>query len=143
MSSGFSPGDSTVTSTIEPGLPGPDPEPGAVPGGELGDEPRACGKDGGVSPNIRSKSDKNRENTGAGMLRVGAKTMPTFRTVILLTSELLTTLIRNSERALRSAIFGFGKRWTKVWNAAIFFCLSSRSRSRLAYCTYGIRVNEI
>lgn len=45
------------------------------------------------------KSVRNVENTGAGMLRVGEKTMQTLRTLILLTLELLTMPMRNSERA--------------------------------------------
>ena len=62
------------------------------------------------SPKMLSKSVRNMENTGAGMFRVGAKTMPTLRTVILLISELLTISIKNSDSARSNARFGLGSR---------------------------------
>lgn len=57
------------------------------------------GADSYSTPKMESKSVMNVENTGAWMLRVGEKTMQTLRTLILLTLELLTMPMRNSERA--------------------------------------------
>lgn len=81
----------------------------------------------GVPSKISSKSVRNIEKTGAGIFRVGAKTIPTFLTVILLTSELLTMTIKNWTNARSKARFGFGSLWTKELKAAIFFCFSLKS----------------
>lgn len=61
-----------------------------------------------VSPKTASNSVKNIEKTGAGMLSVGEKTMPTLRILILLTSELSMIVMRNADRARRSVKLGFG-----------------------------------
>ena len=60
-----------------------------------------------------SNSVRNIERTGVGILRVGEKTMPTLRMVILLTSALLIMLMRKAERARRSVKFGLGSLWTR------------------------------
>lgn len=62
----------------------------------------------GILSNMLSKSVRNMEKTGAGMLSVGAKTMPTFLIVILFTSELLTMIIKNCTSARSKARFGRG-----------------------------------
>ena len=67
----------------------------------------------GSSVNIASNSVKNIANTGAGMFRVGEKTIPTLRTLILLTSELLIMPIKKADRARSSAQFGFGSLCTR------------------------------
>lgn len=97
---------STVSSTVA----GPGPEPA-------------------LSPKILSKSVRNIEKTGAGMFKVGANTIPTFRTVILFTSELLTISMRNSDRARSNDKFGFGNWRIKALKARTFFCRSSSSIS--------------
>lgn len=61
-----------------------------------------------------SNSVRNMESTGVGMLRVGEKTMPTLRIVILLISELLIMLMRKAERARRSVKLGLGSLWTRT-----------------------------
>ena len=61
-----------------------------------------------------SNSVRNMESTGVGMLRVGEKTMPTLRIVILLISELLIMLMRKAERARSSVKLGFGSLWTRT-----------------------------
>ena len=83
----------------------------------------------GSSPKMASKSVRNMAKTGAGMLRVGEKTMPTLRTLILLMSELLMMLIRKAERARMRAQFGFGSLCTRRLYAASFFHFSSRSKN--------------
>ena len=65
---------------------------------------------GGAVPKMESKSVRKAAKIGAGMLRVGEKTMPTLRTLILLTSELLMTPMRKAERARMSVQFGRGRR---------------------------------
>src|SRR5882762_10258242 len=85
-----------------------------------------------------SKSVRNMEKTGAGIFNVGAKTMPTFLTVILLTSELFTMTIKNSARARNSAKLGFGSLCTRELNAAIFFDFSSSSSLVLAQSRFSI-----
>ena len=67
-----------------------------------------------VSLKTASNSVRNMESTGVGMLRVGEKTMPTLRMVILLISELLIMLIRKAERARRSVKLGLGSLWTRA-----------------------------
>ena len=62
----------------------------------------------GAVPKILSKSVRKAEKTGAGMLSVGENTIPTLRTFILLTSEFLTTSIRNLQSALSKVQFGSG-----------------------------------
>lgn len=95
----------------------------------------AAGRRPDESPKMLSKSVRNMENTGAGMLRVGAKTMPTFLTVILFTSELFTIPIKKSDRARSRARFGLGNRCTRELKAATFFCRSSSSvSSELVLC---------
>lgn len=79
---------------------------------------------------IRSNSVRNIEKTGAGMFNVGAKTMPTFLTVILLTSELFTMIIKNWTNARSKAKFGLGSLWTSELNAAILSCLSLSSGTK-------------
>ncbi len=66
------------------------------------------------SRNTVSNSVRNIESTGVGMLRVGEKTMPTLRMVILLISELLMMLMRKAERARRSVKLGLGSLWTST-----------------------------
>lgn len=61
-----------------------------------------------------SNSVRNMESTGVGMLRVGEKTIPTLRMVILLISELLIMLMRKAERARRSVKLGFGSLWMRT-----------------------------
>lgn len=61
-----------------------------------------------------SNSVRNMESTGVGTLRVGEKTMPTLRIVILLISELLIMLMRKAERARRSVKLGLGSLWTRT-----------------------------
>lgn len=68
----------------------------------------------GSSPKMASKSVKNMEKTGAGMLSVGEKTIPTLRTLILLTSELLTMPIRKAESARIKNQFALGSLCTSV-----------------------------
>ena len=68
----------------------------------------------GGSPKIASNSLRNIESTGVGMLSVGEKTMPTFRIVILLISELSIMLIRKEERARMSVKFAFGSLFTRT-----------------------------
>lgn len=68
----------------------------------------------GVSLKMESNSVRNMEKTGAGMLRVGEKTMQTLRILILLTSELLTILMRKAERARRRVKLGFGSLCTSA-----------------------------
>ena len=60
-----------------------------------------------------SNSVRNMESTGVGILRVGEKTMPTLRMVILLISELLMMFMRKAERARRSVKLGLGSLWTR------------------------------
>ena len=67
-----------------------------------------------LSRKTASNSARNMESTGVGMLRVGEKTMPTLRIVILLISELLMILMRKAERARRSVKFGLGSLWTRT-----------------------------
>lgn len=67
-----------------------------------------------VSLKTASNSVRNMESTGVGMLRVGEKTMPTLRMVILLISELLIMLMRKAERARRSVKLGLGSLWTRA-----------------------------
>ena len=67
----------------------------------------------GSSPKTASNSVRNMAKTGAGMLRVGEKTMPTLRTLILLTSELLMIPIKKAERARRRAQLGLGSLCTR------------------------------
>lgn len=83
----------------------------------------------GSSPKMASKSVRNMAKTGAGMLRVGEKTMPTLRTLILLMSELFTMLIRKAESARMRPQLAFGSLCTKRLYAAIFFAFSSRSKT--------------
>lgn len=78
---------------------------------------------------MASKSVRKVEKTGAWMLRVGEKTMQTFRTLILLTLELLTMLMRNSESARIRVQFASGSFRTRILKAAIFLDFSSRSIS--------------
>ena len=80
-----------------------------------------------LSRKTASNSDRNMESTGVGMLRVGEKTMPTLRIVILLISELLIMLMRKADRARRSVKLGLGSLWTRVLKATIFFGFSVRS----------------
>ncbi len=61
-----------------------------------------------ISPKTASNSVRNMEKTGAGILSVGEKTMPTLRMLILLTSELSIIEMRNADRARRSVKLGFG-----------------------------------
>lgn len=61
-----------------------------------------------VSPKTASNSVKNIAKTGAGILSVGEKTMPTLRMLILLTSELSIIVMRNADRARRSVKLGIG-----------------------------------
>lgn len=61
-----------------------------------------------------SNSVRNMESTGVGMFRVGEKTMPTLRIVILFISELLMMLMRKAERARRSVKLGLGSLWTRT-----------------------------
>lgn len=63
---------------------------------------------------MASKSVRKAANMGAGIWRVGEKTMPTLRTDILLTLELLTTEMRKAERARRRVQFALGRRWTRM-----------------------------
>lgn len=67
------------------------------------------------------------------MLRVGEKTMPTLRIVILLISELLIMLMRKADRARRSVKLGLGSLWTRTLKAAIFFGFSVRSKCEGQY----------
>ena len=62
----------------------------------------------GSVPKMASKSVRKAEKTGAGMLRVGEKTMPTLRTDILLMLLLFTMPIRKAERARMRVQFGRG-----------------------------------
>lgn len=106
-------------------------------------------------PKMSSNSVRNIEKTGAGMLRVGEKTMPTetdqqspvhasntqclpLRTVILLTSELLTMLKRKAERALSKDQFACGSLRTSPLYAEIFLSFSSRSGCPSALLQNGI-----
>lgn len=85
------------------------------------------GPESELSPKILSKSVRNMEKTGAGIFRVGANTMPTFRTVILFTSELLTISMRNSDKARSNDRFDLGSWWIRELKARTFFCRSSSS----------------
>lgn len=67
-----------------------------------------------LSPKIASNSVRNMEKTGAGMLSVGEKTIPTLRMVILLTSALLMMLMRNEERARKRVKLAFGSLYTRA-----------------------------
>lgn len=58
------------------------------------------------------------------MLRVGEKTMPTFRTVILFTSELFIILIKNAIRYFSNVALALGSRSESSLRAAIFSFLS-------------------
>ena len=86
----------------------------------------------GSEPKMASKSVRKVENTGAGMFNVGAKTIPTLRTLILLTLELLTIPIRNSERARIKVQLGRGSLCTSMLNAMIFFSLLSSSGYKIS-----------
>ena len=68
----------------------------------------------GASTKMASKSVRNIEKTGAGILSVGEKTMPTLRMLILLTSELLMTVIKKLDSARRSVKLGLGSLFTKM-----------------------------
>lgn len=74
----------------------------------------AAGACSGPSPKIALNSVKNIENTGAGIFRVGEKTIPTLRTLILLISELLTMPMRNAESARIKVQLAFGSRCTSM-----------------------------
>lgn len=80
-----------------------------------------------LSPKIRSKSVRNEEKRGTGMLRVAEKTMQTLRTLILFMFELFVILIRNSDSARTRVQFGSGSFRTSVFSAAIFLDLSLSS----------------
>ena len=85
----------------------------------------------GSAPKMASKSVRNAEITGAGMLRVGEKTIPTLRTLILLTIELFTMLIKNADNARTKLQFANGNLWTSTLYALIFAGLSSSSAQEL------------
>lgn len=59
------------------------------------------------------------------MLSVGENTIPTFRMLILLISELLMIPMRNSDSARMRVQFALGSFCTRILNAAIFFDFSS------------------
>lgn len=101
--------------------------------------PRSWEVESGASPKMLSKSVRNNEKTGAGIFKVGAKTMPTFLTVILLTSELLTITIKNCESARNKAKFGFGSLCTRAFKAVILFCRSSSSSAALVHFLNSLR----
>ena len=96
----------------------------------------------GFSWKTASNSARNMESTGVGMLRVGEKTMPTLRTVILLISELLMMLMRKAERARRSVKLGLGSLWTRTLYAAIFFDFSVRSEYESQYLAHLVQCLE-
>lgn len=80
-----------------------------------------------LSPKMRSKSVRNEEKTGTGMLRVAEKTMQTLRTLILFKLELSVMLIRNSDRARTRVQFGSGSFRTSFFIVAIFLDFSLTS----------------
>ena len=65
-------------------------------------------------PKMSVKSVKKNEISGAGILSVGANTMPTFRTVILFTSELSTISMRNDDRWRSSSKLFLGSLCTRT-----------------------------
>ena len=79
---------------------------------------------------IASKSVRNAEMTGAGILRVGEKTIPTLRTLILLILDLLTMLMRNADRARTKVQLAKGNLCTSTLYASILDGLSSSSRRK-------------
>lgn len=98
-------------------------------------------KGGAVEPpcssaNMESKSVRNMAKTGAGMFKVGAKTMPTFRMLILFTSEFLIIIIRKADSARMRTQFSLGSFCTKILYAATFLDLSSKSAN--IACQFGI-----
>ena len=70
--------------------------------------------DGGAVSKMALKSVRKVAKTGAGMLRVGEKTMPTLRTPILLTCALFTMPIRKAESARTRVQLARGRRWTRT-----------------------------
>ena len=73
------------------------------------------------------KSVKKKAISGAGMFRVGAKTMPTLRTVILFVWELSTTSIKKADRWRNSSKFAMGSLCTRTLKLWIFLLRSSIS----------------
>jgi hypothetical protein len=78
-------------------------------------------------PKMSGKSVKKKDINGAGIFNVGANTMPTFRTVILLTPEFSTISMRKEDMCRRSSKFTRGNLWTRTLNAWIFLDRSSKS----------------
>ena len=69
---------------------------------------------GGGVPKIASKSVRKEAKMGGGTFKVGEKTMPTFLTVILFSCELLTTPIRNADKARIKVQLGSGRWCTRT-----------------------------
>jgi len=80
-----------------------------------------------AAPKMSAKSVKKNDISGAGMLSVGAKTMPTFLTVILLSPALSTISIRKDERCRRSSKLAWGNLCTSTLKVWIFLLRSSMS----------------
>lgn len=76
------------------------------------------------------------------MFSVGEKTMPTFRMLILLISELLMMLMRKAERARRRVKLALGSLFTRRLYAAIlldFSGISAMTRQYMKSCSMFTR----
>jgi hypothetical protein len=78
-------------------------------------------------PKISGKSVRKKDIRGAGMLSVGANTMPTFLTVILLRLAFSTISIKKDERCRSSSKLACGNLCTSTLNVCIFLWRSSMS----------------